>query len=91
MATSDTVDLLVTLVFGIGFVAALLIVVGVIVHGTIVKNRWGINLRPVSCPKCGKQVPRVRVPTSASEGLWGGVTCPNCGCKMDKWGRKIGA
>jgi DNA-directed RNA polymerase subunit RPC12/RpoP len=88
---SDIPDILVVLIIGIGFVAALLIGIGLLVYATLTKGRWGINLRPISCPNCGQRVPRVRVPTSADEGLWGGVTCPNCGCKMDKWGRRIAA
>jgi hypothetical protein len=85
-------DTFVLLAIGvICFVAALVIGAGLLVYGTVVKNRWGINLRPLSCPNCGKQVPRARVPTSTSETLWGGATCPNCSCKMDKWGRRIAA
>ena len=89
MATSDTPDLLFMLVVSIAFLAALMIGAGVIAYGTVAKTRWGINLRRVSCPKCGTPMPRVRIPTSTSETLWGGGTCPNCGCRMDKWGRAI--
>ena len=24
-----------------------------VVYGTVVKNRWGINLGDVNCPRCG--------------------------------------
>jgi hypothetical protein len=89
MGTSDTPDLTVMLVVSIAFFAALLIAAGAILYGTIAKNRWGINLRPVSCPSCGTRMPRVRVPKSTGEALWGGATCPTCGCRMDKWGRAI--
>jgi hypothetical protein len=71
------------------FFAALAILVGLVIYGTIVKNRWGINFRRVSCPNCGKEMPRIRAPASGSEALWGGITCPNCQCKMDKWGRRL--
>jgi hypothetical protein len=70
---------------------ALAILLGLIVHGTIVKNRWGVNLRRLSCPNCGAQMPRVRTPASGTEAMWGGQTCPNCGCQMDKWGRRLSA
>jgi hypothetical protein len=30
----------------------------------------------------------VRVPKGMEETLWGGWTCPNCGCKVDKYGRE---
>jgi hypothetical protein len=49
----------------------------------------GINLQAVDCPSCGERMPFVRMPDSMFQMLWGGWTCPNCGCKMDKWGRMI--
>jgi hypothetical protein len=71
-------------------VVVLLTVVGVLViFGTIVKNSWGINLSPVSCPNCKAELPQVRIPTSFRQGLWGGNTCPNCGAEVDKWGRRL--
>jgi hypothetical protein len=68
---------------------ALVILLGLTIYGTIVKNRWGLNLRRVSCPNCGTEMPRVRAPTSGTEAMWGGLTCPKCGCRMDKWGRQL--
>jgi hypothetical protein len=71
-------------------IAALLVVGGgLVIYGTIVKNRWGVNFRRLSCPNCGAQMPQVRAPNSRSQFLWGGVTCPQCGCEMDKWGRRL--
>lgn len=61
-----------------------------VAHGTIRKNRWGINLKPVTCPHCNHPMPQVRQPTSFSQALWGGGTCGQCGCEVDKWGRKAG-
>jgi hypothetical protein len=60
-----------------------------VVHGTIVKNRWGVNLRRVECPECGTVMGLVRVPTSGGQAMWGGYTCPTCKCELDKWGRRI--
>jgi ribosomal protein S27AE len=60
-----------------------------VAYGTVAKTRWGINLRRVSCPNCGTPMPRVRVPASGREALWGGDVCPKCGCEMDKWGRRL--
>jgi hypothetical protein len=57
--------------------------------GTLFRTRWGINFKPVKCPRCGTPAPKIRAPTSVDETLWGGSTCQNCGCKMDKWGRDI--
>ncbi len=50
---------------------------------------WGLNLRPVSCPKCGENVPFLRKPASLRQELWGGWTCSNCGIEMDRWGTEI--
>jgi hypothetical protein len=67
---------------------ALLIGVLLVVYGTVVKNGWGVNLKPVSCPCCNRTMPKVRSPKSLREAFWGGGTCMNCGCEMDKWGRQ---
>jgi hypothetical protein len=72
---------------------AFLAVIGVgmllVVYGTVAKNKWGINLRRVACPNCGKQMGQIRMPKSGRQAMWGGHTCPNCRCEMDKWGRRI--
>jgi len=60
-----------------------------VAYGTVARNRWGINLRPVNCPCCQATVPQVRKAKSVREALWGGGTCDKCGCQMDKWGRQI--
>lgn len=51
--------------------------------------RVGINLEAVDCPQCGERMPFIRIPDSMFQLLWGGWTCPSCGCKMDKWGKAI--
>jgi hypothetical protein len=73
----------------IALLATLALGLALIIHGTLVKNRWGINLRPVSCPDCGTQIGQVRAPKSGNQAMWGGHTCPFCKCEMDKWGRPI--
>jgi hypothetical protein len=60
-----------------------------VAFGTVTKNRWDINVEPVSCPACGSPMPKVRRPESLKQALWGGSTCGKCGCEMDKWGRLI--
>ncbi len=60
-----------------------------VIYGTIAKNRWGINLDPVSCPRCNTQLPQIRQPQSLRHRLWGGGACPSCGVEVDKWGREI--
>jgi hypothetical protein len=41
------------------------------------------------CPGCGQTLPKFRVPASAGQALWGGTTCPGCGCEVDHRGRKV--
>lgn len=54
------------------------------------KGRWGIGwLFGRKCPRCGTALPMIRKPTSAEQMMWGGWTCPHCGCKVDKYGREI--
>jgi hypothetical protein len=40
---------------------------------------------------CGTGGVRRKVPDTISirEEMWGGWTCPSCGAKVDKWGRKL--
>jgi hypothetical protein len=70
-------------VIGIGMV--------LVIYGTIVKNQWGINLDPVSCPRCKTPLPQIRKPQTLQQALWGGGTCSACGANVDKWGREIGS
>ncbi len=71
-------------------VAALLLIgLMLVIYGTVVRNRWGINFQAVDCPRCHAPVPGVRQPKSRREMLFGGGTCDKCGCEMDKWGNPI--
>lgn len=57
---------------------------------TKAKGRWGIGaVVGAHCPRCGGRLPAIRKPSSMRETLWGGATCPQCGCKIDKYGREI--
>ena len=72
-------------------VCILLAVGGVLVLvGTVVKNRWGINVEQLRCPNCGVLLDRVRTPRNRAQMLWGGNTCDKCGVEVDKWGRPVG-
>ena len=53
------------------------------------RGRFGINLNVPNCPKCGQKVSVMRRPKSTRQFLWGGYTCPKCGCEIDKWGNEI--
>lgn len=47
---------------------------------------FGINVISIYCPKCKAAQPKMRIPKSWKEMLWGGNTCSNCNRKMDKYG-----
>ncbi len=59
-----------------------------VVYGTIARNKWGVNLRAVHCPRCGALLPGLGERRSLSQSMWGGCTCPACGAWVDKWGRE---
>lgn len=41
-----------------------------------------------TCPECGKKLSAFfRIPTSWTEATYGGWTCPDCGCRLDRRGR----
>ena len=84
MIPDRVMNVIFIVIFSVLFLGLLLVV-----FGTVTKNRWGVNLRPVDCPVCGSATPQVRQPKSLRQALWGGGTCGKCGCEMDKWGRRI--
>src|ERR1700704_3428181 len=64
-----------TPMFGLIIAASVLLVGALLVaYGTVVRNRWGIDLQPVNCPCCQVAVRQVRKPESLREALWGGST-----------------
>lgn len=42
----------------------LLVGVALVIWGTHERNRWGINLEAVSCPRCNTPLPKARTPQS---------------------------
>jgi len=74
------------------FVMILLLSVGlvlVIISTNKREGRWGINTSTVVCPKCGTTFPKRRKPANLRQALWGGGTCQNCSCEVDKWGKEL--
>jgi hypothetical protein len=61
-----------------------------VLYGTSVRNRWGLNFKAVHCPQCETPAPGIRMPKTLREFLWGGWTCRSCGTRIDKWGRPLG-
>ena len=41
-----------------------------------------------ACPRCTTELPQTRKPASLKQALWGGWTCPDCGCEVDRLGRE---
>jgi hypothetical protein len=79
-----TIDIVLVVIFGLLSVGMVLVL-----YGTIAQNRWGINVGPVSCPRCNTPFPPHRHPQDTRQALWGGGTCANCGTEVDKWGREL--
>ncbi len=46
-------------------------------------------LKPRYCPKCNTKLPIWRKPKNKRQALWGGDTCPNCGCEVDRKGKEV--
>ena len=53
------------------------------------EGKWGINVKPTSCPNCNESLPLTRLPMNIQHLLWGGWTCPQCDTNIDKWGNEI--
>jgi len=71
------------------FWALIVLAVAFVVFASVRRNKLGVNLKAAHCPQCDAAMPAVRKPTSLSQFLWGGWTCPQCGTSMDKWGRRV--
>ena len=76
-----------------GLVILIIVLAGagvVIMQQSKARGGWGIGAcRGIHCPRCGTRLPMIRKPASSEQMLWGGWTCPNCGCKVDKYGREV--
>ena len=89
----DPIMLVIVLGVVLPLVVVLLVGAVLVTRDTIRKRgRWGVNakgLAGVPCPRCGEPLPAVRVPENLNQTLWGGATCEECGCEVDKWGREV--
>jgi len=50
-------------------------------------GKWGINRETVFCAKCRTRQPKIRIPRNSHQLMWGGWSCSECGCEMDKYGQ----
>jgi hypothetical protein len=71
-----------TTMVALAFIAVQGLLLVVMIFGSLT---WAL----VTCQRCGAKVPMFQWPTSASQLLRGGWTCPVCGYQVDKWGRPI--
>jgi transposase len=63
-------------------------IIGAVVGGVAVLI-IGLLAPARTCPDCGEPLPKVRKPANRRQMLWGGWTCPKCGCEVDRKGRKV--
>ena len=78
------------MVLDVAIGAVLVVGLTLVIRDTIRRSgRWGINLQPIVCPRCGGTAGPFRMPKNSGQALWGGRTCRSCGCHMDKWGREL--
>lgn len=64
--------------------------IGMLVGGIgagVVLLMFAMSRKPVNCPACGREQPKMRAPTSMEQAMWGGHTCQACGAEMDARGR----
>ena len=45
--------------------------------------------KPKKCPECDAPRPKIRKPANSRQAAKGGWTCTECGCAMDRRGRKV--
>jgi hypothetical protein len=76
MATLDTFS---ALVAGLG--GSLVAIVALLALDLLKPRRF--------CPDCRVPLPKIRRHRNQRQGLWGGWTCPQCGCEVDRKGQRI--
>lgn len=57
------------------------------VGAAVVLLLFAMSRKPVKCPSCGREQPKMRKPTSMQQAMWGGYTCEGCGAEMDARGK----
>lgn len=48
---------------------------------------FAMSRKPVNCPSCGREQPKMRTPANMQQAMWGGHTCEGCGAELDARGR----
>jgi hypothetical protein len=63
--------------------------IGLIAWGTIARNRWGLKLGKVNCPRCLRAIPKPDGIAGVWQSFFGGGRCTECKTLVNKWGREI--
>lgn len=64
--------------------------IGMLVGGVgaaVVLLLFAMSRKPVKCPSCGREQPKMRKPANMQQAMWGGYTCQGCGAEMDARGK----
>jgi transposase-like protein len=64
--------------------------IGMMVGGIgagVVLLMFAMSRKPVKCPRCGREQPRMRKPSTMQQAMWGGHTCHGCGAELDARGK----
>jgi transposase-like protein len=48
---------------------------------------FGLSRKPINCPSCGREQPKMRKPANMDQAMWGGYTCEGCGAQLDARGK----
>jgi hypothetical protein len=82
----------------VGYLEILVLVAVVVTAYMVIRKqsriggKWGVGtVLGTTCPRCGTPQPAIRKPASGQEMMWGGWTCANCGCHIDKYGKERAA
>ena len=62
-------------------------IVGGIAGGLAVAG-WALLQSPKTCPECDTPLPKIRKPQNNHQRMWGGWTCSECNCEIDRKGQK---
>lgn len=65
--------------------ATVSIIAGICV--AIILIMFAMSRKQINCPSCGREIPKMRTPTSMNQAMWGGYTCQGCGAELDAGGK----
>ncbi len=58
------------------------------ISGGVAVFVWALMQSPKTCPDCDTPLPKFRRPENNQQRMWGGWTCPNCSCDIDRKGKR---